>query len=44
MARALPSAAAVLADVEIGLVEAQRLDQVGIIGEDRADLLADTAL
>ena len=30
----------VLGDVEIGFVEAQRLDQVGVIGEDRADLAA----
>ena len=34
-------AMAVLADVEIGLVEAQRLDQVGVIGKDGADLVAD---
>ncbi len=36
--------AAVLGDVEIGFVEAQRFDQVGVIGEDRADLLADGAI
>ena len=30
----------VLGDVEIGFVEAQRLDQVGVVGEDRADLVA----
>ena len=34
----------VLGDVEIGLVEAQRLDQIGIVGEDRADLPADLAI
>ncbi len=32
--------APVLGDVEIGFVERQRLDQVGIVGEDRADLVA----
>ena len=30
----------VLGHVEIGFVEAERLDQVGIVEEDRADLLA----
>ena len=34
----------VLGDVEIGFVEAQRLDQVGVVEEDRADLLADGAI
>ena len=34
----------VLRDVEISLVEAQRLDQLGIVGEDRADLLRHRAV
>ena len=34
----------ILGDVEIGLVEAQRLDQRRIVGEDRADLLRDGAI
>ena len=34
----------VLGDVEIGLVEAQRLDQVGVVGEDRPDLLRHGAI
>ena len=34
----------ILGDVEIGLVEAQRLDQRRIIGEDRADLVRDRAI
>ena len=33
----------VFGHVEIGFVEAQRLDQVGIVAEDRADLLRLTA-
>ena len=37
-------AAAVLGHVEIGFVEAQRLDQVGIIEEDRPDLLRHRAI
>jgi hypothetical protein len=32
---------AVLADVEIGFVEAERFDEVGIVGEDGPDLPAD---
>ena len=34
----------ILGDVEIGLVEAERLDQRRIIGEDRADLPRDLAI
>ena len=34
----------VLGDVEIGLVERERLDQLRIVGEDRADLLGDGAI
>ena len=34
----------ILGDVEIGLVEAERLDQRRVIGEDRADLVRDRAI
>ena len=34
----------ILGDVEIGLVEAERLDQRRVVGEDRADLERDRAI
>ena len=43
-ARRAADAELVLGHVEIGFVEAQRFDQVGMVAEDRADLLADLAI